>query len=130
MAIVTGLSPKIAVPAIVALVIIATAAGLPSMTRRNAGPSYDWGERVPASIYEWPPGCLKRDYRKHDRLPKTCTYRRGYKLTNPTELGLSVGKGEVWYQVGDDALLLDCQTWGRDCIIRNSVPGKFTTERQ
>lgn len=130
MAIVTGLPPKIAVPAIVALVVIALSAGVLSMTGRKAGPSYDWGEQVPASVYEWPPGCLKRDYRKLDRLPKTCTYRRRYRLTNHADLGLSVGKGEVWYRVGDDALLLDCQTWGRACIIRNSVPGKFTTWRQ
>ncbi|CAM3181425.1 MULTISPECIES: hypothetical protein [Sphingomonas] len=125
MAIVTGIPTKVAVSTVLVLIAIGIAAGVTHVHGVKRGKTYAMDQPVQAAAYEWPPNCPRLNYRKQDRLSKNCTYRRRYRLINHSALGLSIGKGEVWYRVANDALLLNCQTWGRTCVIKARVYDKF-----
>lgn len=91
-------------------------------TRAHSGPHA-------SEAYEWPANCPKVSYEHKSRIPKSCTRQRRYRLDDSFELGLGFEpRGTHWFRVSDDALLLDCQTWGNECYIKARSIRKFVRQ--
>jgi hypothetical protein len=103
---------------LLAVVAIISCIGLRD-TRVHSGPRA-------SEAYEWPTSCPKGFYEHAFRISKACTRQRRYRLDDSFELGLGYEpRGRHWFRVGDDALLLDCETWGSECYIKARSTRKF-----
>ena len=81
--------------------------------------------RVEAQPFELPLGCTEADLPSTEWIPKECAVGK-YRLRNATELGLiTTGRNTRWYRIGDDAVLMVCQRFGRYCDVRTRSHGKF-----
>ncbi len=81
--------------------------------------------RVEALPFELPKGCPAADLPSNEWILKECAVDR-YRLRNATELGLiTTGRNTRWYRIGDDAVFMVCQRFGRYCEVRARSHGKF-----
>lgn len=81
--------------------------------------------RVEAQPFDLPHGCTEADLASDEWIPKECAVDK-YRLRNATELGLiTTGRNTQWYRIGDDAVFMVCQRFGKYCEVRTRSHGKF-----
>jgi len=81
--------------------------------------------RVEAQPFEVPNGCPAADLPSNEWISKECAVDK-YRLRNATELGLiTTGRNTRWYRIGDDAVFMVCQRFGKYCEVRTRSHGKF-----
>jgi hypothetical protein len=81
--------------------------------------------RVEAQPFELPSGCPAADLPSNEWILKECAVDK-YRLRNATELGLiTTGRNTRWYRIGDDAVFMVCQRFGKYCEVRARSHGKF-----
>ena len=104
-------------------VLLLTALGVAALGIRDAQryPNI----RVEAQPFQLPDGCPASDLSSDEWISKECVVDK-YRLRNATKLGLqTTGRNTRWYRIGDDAVFMVCQRFGKYCEVRTRSLGKF-----